>query len=137
RTARRLRELPGIGEGHATTIGPWRPLRKNAARRRTALVVADEEMDLAAIRMIANIVGRHHRDAIRLAKRNAGAIDTGTIASAHHAIHPGMNVSALFGQHAPALLLIEKQDRATGKAVTCGRLHRRCGVAASDLGCTS
>jgi hypothetical protein len=84
--------------------------------------------------MIANVVGRHHRDALRLAKRNARTVHTGTIACAHHAIRPGMNVSALFSQHAPALLLIEKQDRAPGKAVTCGRLHRRCGVVASDLG---
>ena len=59
----RLRELPCIGKGHATARGSWRRLRKHAARRWTALVVADKEMYLAATGMVANIVRRHHGNA--------------------------------------------------------------------------
>src|ERR1035437_6601291 len=109
-TPRGLRELPCFGEGHAAAGGSWRRLGKSAARRRATLIVADKEANVAAAVMIANVVGRHHGDSIRLAKRNARTVHARTIASAHHAIDPGMNVGALLGQHAAALLLIEKED---------------------------
>ena len=83
--------------------------------------------------MITNVVGRHHRNGSRLAKRNARTVDTRTIACVHHSIHPSMNVIALLRQHAAALLLIEKQDRTLGETIMNGRLYGRRCVSAPDV----
>src|SRR5271157_4776055 len=49
---RRLRELPGVGEYHPAFSGIRRGLGKDASRRRSAEIVADEEMYLAATGVI-------------------------------------------------------------------------------------
>ena len=41
--------------------GCGRRLRKHAPRRRPALIVANKELNLASTRVVADVVGRHHR----------------------------------------------------------------------------
>ena len=74
------------------------------------MIVANEKVDFALTRVIANVVGSHDGNGGRFVKGNSRAINSSAIAAADHAIDPGMNVGALFGKHPAALFLIEKKD---------------------------
>ena len=100
-------------------------LRKPAPRRGRASVVDGPVNDLAFPRALPNIVGGHDVAVIR--GRNAGAIDPCTKSFDNDAVDPRINVSLLLGQHAAALLLVEKNyggGRESLAPCGCGRASR-------------
>ena len=85
--------------------------------------------------VLANIFRGDNRYAGALFGRYAGAVDAGPKSGYVDPVHPGVDVSFLFWQHAAAFFLIQKNNRAGGKA-----LALRCGngclaVGFAQLGC--
>src|ERR1700677_1099196 len=115
---RGLRELPDLGEANAASGGAWRLLWKCASRRRGTCVIDRPVDDLSPARALANIIGSHNIAVV--GSRNTRAINARAKSSARNPIHPGVNVSLLFRQHSPALLLVEEDDSLRVEPFTAG-----------------
>ena len=130
---RRLRELPDFRETHAT-IGRVRRVRgKSAAGSGRAGVIDGPISDVASPGALANIFCGDDVAIVR--SGDAGAVNAGAESSADDGVHPGVDVSLLRGQHAPALLLIEKDDGMRGKAFSAGGGSGGLRVRCTDLLC--
>ena len=111
---RRLRELPDLGEGYAAFSGAWRVRGKCTARCRRARIINRPVNDLSSTGALANVVGGHNVRIIFV--RDAGTVDAGAKSSGSDAVDPSVDVGLLLGQHASALLLIEKDECVRGEA---------------------
>lgn len=96
------------------------------------MIVADEEMQRAATSVVANVFGGYDRDGAGFAKRNAGAVNSGSVSRASHAVSPRVDVGTLLGQHAATLLLVEEYGCAPGKALPLRRLYGCCSITCSN-----
>src|SRR5208283_4113783 len=124
--------LPHFCEWHPALSRSGRRGGKNASGRRTALIVADEELDFAPCSIVANVCRRHDGSPVGFTKRNSGTVHSGAVTTFHDAIRPSMNVGALFGEHAPALFLIEKNNGVSWKTLRCGRSQCRSCVTRAE-----
>src|ERR1700734_614289 len=111
---RGLRELPDFGEANAAVGWVLRARGKNAARRGRACIVDRPVNDLPSTGALANIFRGHDVRIILI--RDAGAVDAGAESGGCNAVDPGVDVGFLLGQHTSALLLVEEDDCACGKA---------------------
>ncbi len=107
-------------------------LREHTTRRRWASVVGGPEDNLAPARVLSNVLGGD--DVAAVWSRHAGTVDSGTESSRGDAVNPGIDVSVLLGQHASALLLIEKNNRCTWEPFSAGCSRGGLRVRLSDPG---
>jgi len=132
---RRLRELPNIGEVNATFSGDWRAFWKDAPWRRRAGIVCDPVDDFSGAGILADIACGNDVFTTFLLGRNTGTINAGAKSPCGHAIYPRVDVGFLLGQHAAALLLIEKDDRFRRKAFPARRGHSRVRIRLAQFIC--
>src|SRR5580704_4473971 len=111
----RLSKLPDISETDAALRRARWLLGKHASRRGWTSVVGNEVNDLAPAGILANVICRNDRCAPVFFGRYTGTVNARTKAASVHPVNPGIDVGFLFGQHASALLLIEKDDGVSGK----------------------
>jgi len=124
---RRLRKLPHIRELHATLRRRGRPLRKRAPRRRRTSVVRHPIDNVPAACIPPDILSGDHRNAVPFQSCNPRRVNPRSESTRVHSIHPRVDVGFLFGQHAAAFFLIEKDHRSRRKVFAFRRIHgRRC-----------
>lgn len=123
---RRLRELPNFGEPDAALRGAWRVLGKCAAGRGWASVIDQPISNLSICSVLPNVFRSDHIVVVFVG--DSGTINAGAKSSSGNAIDPRIDVRPLLGQHTPALLLIEEDDRRRGKAFPA-----RCGGGRSPI----
>src|SRR5579863_8535045 len=121
---RRLRELPYFCESDPAPSRTRRLLRKRTSGRWRTRVIDRPIRDLtwgagALARVFPNILGSD--DITVVLRRNPRTIDPRAKSHRDNSTDPGMNVSLLLRQHAPALFLVEKDDGFFGKPFApCG-----------------
>src|SRR5580658_2832215 len=120
----RLCELPDLGERNAALRWGWRVSRKCTSGRRWTSVVDRPINNLAPRGMLANIFGRNYFFII--GRSRARTIHSRAESGCGDAFNPRVDVSLLLGQHAAALLLIEKDDGPCRKPFAPRRGH--CGL---------
>src|ERR1700690_2736002 len=113
---RRLSKLPALGEVDAALSRAGRWLRVGASRRRRAGVVRDPKRKFPLTRFFTDVFRGGDEHAAILLGRNTRAVDPRPETGRSYRVGPGMDVSPLLGKHPAAFFLIEKDDRACGKA---------------------
>src|SRR5208282_551416 len=130
---RRLRELPDLSEANSALGGAGRTGWEVASRSGRAGIVGDPISDVATGSVRANVFRSHNIAVIR--SGDAGAVDTGAESGGRDRVDPGVDVSFLLGQHAPALLLIEEDDGLRRKAFAPRGSDGGLRVGVPKLGC--
>ena len=112
-TPRRLRELPYFRKINSALHGGRRRPEVTPRRRRASIV--DRPVDnLARPGALPDIFRCHNFLLIR--RGHARAINSCLISRSRDSVYPRIDVSLLFRQHAPALFLIEKDNRSPRKS---------------------
>jgi hypothetical protein len=124
---RGLRKLPNLGKPNSAGRRIWRILRECTSGRRRARVINRPINDLACTGALANVFRGDHF--FRVRRNHPRTINSRAEPRGDDSIHPGKDISLLLRQHAPALLHIQKNDRAGTKAFaprgSCGRMRVR------------
>ena len=118
--------MPDLGKANSARCWAGRLLRKCASRRWRTGIVRSPVHNLARTRVLANVFRGH--DVSLVARGHAGTINSRTESGADNAIYPGVDVALLLREHAPALLLIQKDQSASSKALSSSCPRRLRGV---------
>jgi hypothetical protein len=132
---RGLGELPDAGKINTTFSRTWRVLGKGASRRRRAGVIAHPERNLSRPCVSADVLSGDDVLAAFFCSGYPRAIYPGAETSGGYAVHPGIDVGSLLGEHAPPLLLVEEDNGSPGKAFATGRGGSGLGVGLAKSGC--
>lgn len=118
--------MPDLGK--ANPAGRWagRLVRKCASRGWRTGIVRSPVHNLARTRVLANVF--RGDNVSLLARGHAGNVNSRTESGTDKRIHPGVNVSLLLREHAPSLLLIQKDQSARSKALSSGCTRRSRGI---------
>ncbi len=98
-------------------------MKCTSGRWRTGIVRSPVH-DLARTRVLPNVFRCDYVSLV--ARGHAGTINSRTQSGTDNSIYPGVDVGLLLREHAPALLLIQKDQSANSKALSssCPRRHR-------------
>src|SRR5580704_202077 len=129
----RLRELPHVGEANAALAGAGGMSREGAAGGGWAGVVDGPVDDGARTRVGTNVFGSD--DVAVIDCGDSRAVDSGAEPGSGNAVDPRVDVGLLLGQHASALLLVEKDDGVRGKAFAVRGSDGGLRVGFAELGC--
>src|SRR5690348_6561414 len=116
-SARRLGELPDRSVSNASYRRGRRIGGKSAAGRGRASIVVDKKREILRRNMGMDVVGGGDRTARFLLHRHGGAIYAGTKTLLRERVDPSAQVGMIRSRQAAAFLDIQKDDRASWKAL--------------------
>ena len=125
--------MPDLGKANPARSWAGRLVRKCTSGRWRTRVVRSPVHNFARTRVLPNVF--RGDDISLVARSHAGTIDSRTESSSDESIHPGVNVSPLLREHAPSLLLIQKDQSARSKALSSGCTRRSRGISCPYLLC--
>lgn len=98
--------------------------RKNAARRRRACIVENEEGKVRRGRMRADVIRRRNRDSASLVDRHPGTICSRAISGRFDSFGPRSQINVIRLRQSPTLLDIQENYGSQRKSIPLRRRHR-------------
>src|SRR5579862_5885080 len=120
---RRLGELPDVSETSPAFLWRRRGLCGDTSGCWGTGIVGYEIENLSSVGVLLNVIGGDNPASSTFRSCNSRAVNASTEAIRGNGVYPAIDVGFLFGQHAAALLLIEKDDRVAGESLAFGGCH--------------